>query len=332
MIRLQGMLCVLMLCGLPSALRAEDPPVHERRVRFTYSAEVREVPRGARDVTLWLPFPPSNEYQEISNIAVRSDVPTSVNREEEYGNQVLSLTAQNPGARPVRVELQFDVVRRERRNAAVVARKPAQSPPAVERIEERWLEPDRLVPLDGKVLDLALDVTRGHASRLEQARAIYDYTVSTLKYDKSGTGWGRGDIEYACNEKRGNCTDFHAVFIGLCRARGIPARFEIGFSLPTDKSSGEITGYHCWADCYIDGYGWIPADCSEAQKHSERREYFFGAHDEHRVSFSTGRDLELKPSQKGERLNFFVYPYAEVDGRPCDKIDRKIRYENLATP
>jgi transglutaminase-like putative cysteine protease len=329
MIRLEGMLCVLLLCGLPGALCAEDAPARTRLVRFTYSAEVHDVPEGARDVTLWLPFPPNNESQEISNIVVRSDVPTSVNREEESGNQVLSLSAQNPGGKPVRIELQFDVVRRD---AAAATKKPAQRPAAGERIEERWLEPDRLVPLDGKVLSLALDVTRGQAGRLEQARAIYDHTVSTLTYDKTGTGWGRGDIEYACSEKRGNCTDFHAVFIGLCRARGIPARFEIGFSLPTDKPSGEITGYHCWADCHVAGYGWIPVDCSEAQKHPERREYFFGAHDEDRVSFSTGRDLELNPTQKGERLNFFIYPYAEVDGRPHEKIDRKIRYENISKP
>ncbi|MGE5191884.1 MAG: transglutaminase-like domain-containing protein, partial [Deltaproteobacteria bacterium] len=163
----------------------------------------------------------------------------------------------------------------------------------------------------------------------DQVRAIYDHTVSTLKYDKSGTGWGRGDIAYACDSKRGNCTDFHAVFIGLCRARGIPARFEIGFSLPTDKPTGEISGYHCWADCHVASYGWIPVDCSEAQKHPEQREYFFGAHDENRIAFSSGRDVRLNPPQRGERLNFFVYPYAEVDGKPHEKIDRKVGYEDL---
>ena len=71
-------------------------------------------------------------------------------------------------------------------------------------------------------------------------------------------------------------------------------------------------------------------NCSEAQKHPEMREYFFGAHDENRVTFSTGRDLRLNPAQQGERLNFFIYPYAEVDGRPHDKIDRKVQYENLS--
>src|SRR4029077_16251594 len=98
-------------------------------------------------------------------------------------------------------------------------------------------------------------------------------------------------------------------FSGLCGARGIPARFEIGFSLPTDQPAGQIAGYHCWAAGYVAECGWVPVDCSEAQKHPARREYFFGAHDENRVTFSTGRDIRLNPAQEGERLNFFVYPY-----------------------
>jgi transglutaminase-like putative cysteine protease len=301
-----------------------------RRVRFSYAAEVRDVPQDAREVKLWLPFPPNNDDQQISNIAVRSDVPTSVNSEDEYGNRVLSLAVQAPIQHPIRVELQFDVLRRERRNAGAVAGKPTIEIVA-EKIDPRWLQRDALMPIDGKVLELALETTRGRESRLGQVRAIYDFTVSTLKYDKSGSGWGRGDIAYACDAKRGNCTDFHAVFIGLCRARGIPARFEIGFSLPTDQPAGPIAGYHCWAFGYVPEFGWVPVDCSEAQKFPAMREYFFGAHDENRVTFSTGRDLRLNPAQNGERLNFFIYPYAEVDGQPHDKIDRKVHYENLSS-
>jgi transglutaminase-like putative cysteine protease len=313
--------------GLPEA-NADVAATKGRRVHFSYAAEVRDIPPDAREVKFWLPFPPDDEYQQISNITVHSDVPTSVNRDDEYGNKVLSLAVPAPAEQPIRVKLQFDVVRREHRNAGAAAGKP-RAPVAEEKIDRHWLDPDALVPIDGKVLELALQTTRGRESRLEQVRAIYDHTVATLKYDKTGVGWGRGDIAYACDAKRGNCTDFHAVFIGLCRSRGIPARFEIGFSLPTDKPAGEIAGYHCWASAYVSEFGWIPVDCSEAQKHPALRDYFFGAHDEHRVTFSTGRDLRLNPAQQGERLNFFIYPYAEIDGHPHDKIDRKIQYENL---
>jgi transglutaminase-like putative cysteine protease len=84
--------------------------------------------------------------------------------------------------------------------------------------------------------------------RWKKGRALYDHVLDRMKYDKSGTGWGRGDAQYACDVKTGNCTDFHAYFIALARSIGIPARFAIGFTIPAETNEGRITGYHCWAD------------------------------------------------------------------------------------
>ena len=170
---------------------------------------------------------------------------------------------------------------------------------------------------------------KGKKTDLEKARAIYDYTLATIKYDKSGEGWGRGDILYACDAKRGNCTDFHAVFIGFCRAAGIPARFEIGFPLPEKRGSGEISGYHCWAEFYLNGYGWVPVDVSEAWKRPEKREYFFGGNDENRVLFSIGRDIVLRPQQQSTPLNYFIYPYVEADGKPLTAVKKELYFKDL---
>ena len=71
--------------------------------------------------------------------------------------------------------------------------------------------------------------TANAATDEEKARAIYDYVLSNMRYDKSGTGWGHGDTLYACSAKKGNCTDFHSLFISMARSQHIPARFEIGF-------------------------------------------------------------------------------------------------------
>jgi hypothetical protein len=67
-------------------------------------------------------------------------------------------------------------------------------------------------------------------------------------------------------------------------------------------------------------------DASEAAKDSTRRSYSFGHHDEDRLEFSRGRHLTLVPAQQGPPLNFFIDPYAEVDGRPHEAIDRKITF------
>lgn len=193
------------------------------------------------------------------------------------------------------------------------------------------LQANSLVPITGLPADLAAKVSQGKTQPLDKARAIYDYVFTTMRYEKTGTGWGRGDVLYACDAKKGNCTDFHSLFIAMARSQGIPARFEIGFSLPPDKRSGEIAGYHCWSDFYVDGRGWIPVDISEAWKHPEKREYFFGSHDVDRVQFSMGRDLHLTPAQDGRPLNYFVYPYVEVDGREYPNVSLAFSFADVTS-
>jgi transglutaminase-like putative cysteine protease len=152
-----------------------------------------------------------------------------------------------------------------------------------------------------------------------------------MKYDKSGTGWGHGDTLWACDSKHGNCTDFHSVFISMARAEKIPARFEIGFPLPSDKHSAEIPGYHCWAEFYLDSTGWVPVDISEAWKHQEKHDYFFGAHDVNRMQFTQGRDLKLAPSQEGPPLNYFVYPYVEIGGKEYPNVSIAFSFEDAGS-
>jgi uncharacterized Ntn-hydrolase superfamily protein len=114
----------------------------------------------------------------------------------------------------------------------------------------------------------------------------------------------------------------------MARSAGIPARFAIGLSLPDVRGSGDISGYHCWAELYVPGRGWVPVDASEAVKHPSKREYFFGHHDENRLELSRGRNLTLRPAQHGPALNFFVDPYAEVDGRPHAAVDRRVAFRD----
>jgi transglutaminase-like putative cysteine protease len=96
--------------------------------------------------------------------------------------------------------------------------------------------------------------------------------------------------------------------------------------LPDARGAGDIAGYHCWARFWMDGLGWLPVDASEAWKHPEKRERFFGGHDENRVQLSVGRDLRF-PGMAGE-LNYFVHPYAEAGGRPT-AVAYKYAYRDL---
>jgi transglutaminase-like putative cysteine protease len=134
-----------------------------------------------------------------------------------------------------------------------------------------------------------------------------------------------------CDSRFGNCTDFHSLFNALARSQKIPAKFESGFGIPTKRGTGDVPGYHCWAKFKPEGRGWVPVDISEANKNPKMSDYYFGNLTEDRVTFSTGRGLTLSPKQDGPPLNFFVYPYVEVDGKPysADKIKRRFAYEDV---
>jgi len=183
--------------------------------------------------------------------------------------------------------------------------------------------------VDDRIRQLAAGVTRTAQTPLEETQAIYRYVIERMTYEKSTPGWGRGDTLRACEVGAGNCTDFHALFISLARARGIPARFRIGTPVP-EGPEGEIPGYHCWAEFYLDGAGWVPVDASEAWKDRGRLEYFFGSYDPNRLAVSTGRDIRLVPQPANGPVNIFFHPVVEVDGKSFDGIETKFRFKDLA--
>jgi transglutaminase-like putative cysteine protease len=298
----------------------------ERSFSFEYAVTVKDVPTGAHTVDIWLPAPHDDAFQRIANLhvdtAYRYEIATGAEN-----NRILHIRVTDPKEPAIAVTMRFDAVRKERIQPLAASADAAAGPPDL----TLYLQPDRLVPLDDTIRRWAREVVdaAGAKTDLEMARAIYNHVVATVKYDKTGKGWGNGDIYYACDARRGNCTDFHAIFIGYARAVGIPARFAIGFPLPADRGAGKIAGYHCWAEFYAKGIGWVPVDASEAAKNPARREYFFGAHDENRVELSKGRDVTLTPPQQSAPLNYFVYPYVELDGGKYTAIETSYSYKDL---
>ena len=171
-------------------------------------------------MTVWLPIPPSNHHQTISNLKVKSGYSYSIYQEPEYENSILKIKLSSPLPDSLVVSVNFTVAR-----SAIATfednKKPSVSVSDVHL--KRFLSPDRLVPIDGIIEEETYRVIKRKMSELDKAKAIYNYVSSTLDYDKSGIGWGRGDAVYACNARTGNCTDFHSLFIGMARAGGIPA-------------------------------------------------------------------------------------------------------------
>jgi transglutaminase-like putative cysteine protease len=326
-----------LICCLSAMLLAQtatsdkqkfSPP--SRKFRFTYAFTVKDIPAGTKLVRVWVPVAHTDEHQTVRLVNVKSPVQTTMGDESEYGNQILYAEIHNPLQSTVEFSLEYEVTRREysRGNYAQLEHKDTK-PGVVPASMERFVEPDKLIPTDGKIKELAVQVTGSQPGTVAKAKAAYDYLFSTMRYDKTGTGWGRGDAIWACDSKHGNCTDFHSPFIGMMRADDIPARFDIGFPIPDSKDSGDVAGYHCWAEFFARNIGWVPLDISEAWKAKEKADYFFGTIDANRVQLSTGRDITLSPKQDGPPLNYFVYPYVEIDGKTYEDMSRHFSFAEI---
>lgn len=301
---------------------AEDIPAQGRRqFQFEYQTIVSGFPVGARRAQVWLPLPTNDEAQSVTDIEVEAPVPHRFGTESVYGNRLVYVEVAAPFPEKLPITMRMRV---ERREVKVVQKLPGSTP------RDRLLAGDQLAPLGNVARSRAARATLGRSGAKAQARGIYDQVLADVAYDKTGKGWGRGHLAYVCEVGKGNCSDFHTLFIAMARAKEIPAVFEIGFPLPRDEAEGTIGGYHCWAWFEDDGGAWRPVDASEADKDPTRTEYYFGTICENRIAFSRGRDLVLDPRQNGAPLNFLIYPYVEVDGvADVAVVEKKFRFKNL---
>jgi hypothetical protein len=192
---------------------------------FLYMATLPEITGPAR---MWLPLPTSDAFQTVEVSSMEIPGKSQILKDQEYGNQVLFVNLDKEDSNK-NVELIFHV-RRIEKDAYV-------EPQAV---PEKYLEPNRLVPLNEDFKSIAEKVVKGKNGDLVRARALYDHVIDNMSYIRNGEGWGQGDASYACNVKTGNCTDFHSYFIALSRSISIPARFSIGASIPSSRDEGGI--------------------------------------------------------------------------------------------
>jgi uncharacterized protein (TIGR03000 family) len=295
-----------------------------RTFLFTYAATVSKLPAG-KTARVWLPVPQTTPDQDVTIDKESLPGKSSVATEPLYGNKILYFEAMPDMEGNLAFSVTYKVTRREVRTGGGSFRKPGDR----ENLD-RFLEADKLVPVNGKPLELVKGVTIDK-DQLKAGKSFYDVVNRHMKYSKEGKGWGNGDAVWACDSKFGNCSDFHSLFISLARSQKIPAKFEMGFPIPDKHGEGTVGGYHCWAWFLPDGKGWVPVDISEANRNPELRDYYFGNLTPSRVQFTTGRDIDLVPRQAGPPLNFFIYPYLEVEGRalPREQIQAKFSYRDV---
>ena len=293
--------------GVPGIVRGAD------RFEFTYRLTIPEIRESGR---LWIPVATSDRLQQVELESITGGGKFQKLRDPEFHNLILFMELA-PGDPARTIALRYKVTRKENRPHAAA---PGDAP-------KHFLKPDALGPLVPQLAKIAREQTANAATASDKAAALVRHTIEHMAYDKTGTGWGRGDALHACDSRAGNCTDFHAYFIALARSIGIPARFSIGFTIPADKDSGTIDGYHCWAEYFADGQ-WHPVDISEADKHPALRDYYASHHPANRFRITVGRDLKPDPAPQSGPINFLVYPLLETGGRVVG-IDHEFSFRRL---
>jgi transglutaminase-like putative cysteine protease len=322
---------LLLLIGLTLTLMSQTAWAKSRAGIVTVDVDLSRQDKGT-EAKLWLPYPVSDRDQAVHDIRVSGDFASSgVYTNRADGTPILYAEwPQDAASR--KLTFTFAVERQE-----VVRRDFPKTEPAWNRADyAEYLRPTSLGPVDGEVKKLADTITKGKKTVVERARAVYDWCCENMYRDPATKGCGKGDVCALLNKPGGKCTDISSVFIALCRAAGVPAREEFSLRLGKKTEEDITTWQHCWAEFFVPGYGWVPADPADVRKAmlvekleltdaktKEYREYFWGGIDPYRVVIAHGRDVELNPPQAGSPLNTFGYPYAEVGGKPLDFYEPK---------
>ncbi len=298
----------------------------ERSVEVTFSADL-QVPADAKRVRLWIPYPMSDANQQIAAVRIEGNYTHAmVNREGRWLNNMVF--AEWEGSQTERkITYTLSSTQRER----LTRNFPKKEMPLSSAELAPYLQSQTPPAAEAKVKTYADRITKGKKSFLGKARANYDWIVDNMHRDPNVKGCGFGEVEQLLESLGGKCADIHSVFVALARASGVPAREIFGIRVPKGPSGDMTKAQHCWAEFYLPGYGWVvvdPADVTKAvleqrlktpEQVKPFREYYFGGVDENRIAFGIGRGIVLSPPQKGAPLNYFMYPYAEADGKPLNE-------------
>jgi len=222
---------------------------------------------------------------------------------------------------------------------------------------EYFLQPSRYVPTDGIVKTTALKATAGATLDIDKARALYDWVVKNTFRDPKIRGCGRGDIRFMLEsgDMGGKCADLNALYVGLARSVGLPARHvyglriaksELGYKslgLATDKAT---KGQHCRVEVYLREHGWVPVDPADVRKVvleeppgdrtlsdelvSRAHDRLFGSWEMNWMAYNYAHDVEL-PGSSNKPVVYFMYPQAETSDGRIDPFDPdNFRYEITA--
>jgi transglutaminase-like putative cysteine protease len=320
-----------------------DPrPGRWRGFEVTTRAEVLKASGVTR---VWLPLPSvTTDYQRVEGNAWSGNARVAqVLTEPKYRAAMLYAEFDAAEAAPVvevvsRIQAQDRMVDWSRKGAAT------EDPARL----AMWTAPTELMPTDGIVAQTAAEVTQGKRTDREKAQAVYDWILATTYREPKVRGCGVGDIKAILETRNfgGKCADINALFVGLMRAAGVPARDIYGIRIAPSAfgyrslgaGSATITkAQHCRAEVYLRDHGWVamdPADVTKVAREETSewlkidhplvqavRPKLFGGWEGNWLAYNVAHDIALPNATQPGRLGFLMYPQCETANERRDSLD-----------
>lgn len=325
--------CLLALTAGSAAALPQNTGPNSGMVTFHITLDA-----AAGKARLWAPYPAPDDHQKIENVKVTGNfTKKEITLDAATGGQILYAEWTGPLADQRFMDISFHASAEERKAPAPTG--------AGQDIPEGILEYTRataLIPTDGEIGRIALAAAEGKATIAERHQAIYGWVVQNTTRDPNVPGCGVGSVEQTLAKRGGKCVDISTVYVALARAAGVPAREVFGMRLGTAKGESDVTGgHHCWAEYYQPGRGWTPTDPADVRKAmlaknltleqaADFKDYYLSAVDADRIVLDRmGRGITLIPPQEGGPLNYLMYPYAELDGKPVEWLaaQKELKYK-----
>jgi transglutaminase-like putative cysteine protease len=342
-LRSTGVFSASLAFAKPALLFAADTPVeHWRTFEVTTRAEVLKTSGTTR---IWLPAPLIREspFQRTLSSEFHADGGTAKITKDQPDALGIIVAEFSSGMKPA---LTF-TSQIATKDYSVDLFAPRKAPKDDRADLQHFLRPTKLLPTDGIVKSTATEITSSATTDVEKARAIYEWIVENTFRNPKTRGCGVGDIRFMLESKDlgGKCADLNALYVGLARAAGLPARdvygirvgkSEMGYKSLGASSANVTKSQHCRAEVYLNDFGWVPVDPADVRKVvleeppgnrpldedmvQRARARLFGSWEMNWMAYNFAHDVAL-PGSTGASVGFLMYPQAETAEGRLDSLD-----------